>query len=353
MIDDADPKENPKITLRVDEESMVSAVAGAQSGRKLPSITETVTMEITKDENDAVTLEDGVLTAVGAGTAEITAESVIAGISGKLTVTVTNPIDKIVFMVGSGDGATEADSEFFLAASESTDEITAVAHDEDGDVVAPRSDWVWESSDKSVATVKQRTEKKDGKDVLVMKGAHGTITGAGTGSTSIIVTSEGVSGSIDVTVTGQRVTRSIEASNSNNGNTFTWDRGRVDPDDENSFEAGFTGDTASNDATTASTEFDVDLYDAISGERLDFQAVGDITITNNNSTSSAVIVGTPTLAGGTLTVTVSAPDGSSVINGNPQIVKGTHQSILTIRTTGADPIKLRFTLVVKDAPTAQ
>ena len=96
----------PKATMRVGEELMISAVAGAQSGKALPGIP--VTLAITKNDDEAITLEDGVITAVGAGSAEITAESELAGISGTLTITSTKPISKIVF--------DPDDSEYFLAA---------------------------------------------------------------------------------------------------------------------------------------------------------------------------------------------------------------------------------------------
>ena len=48
-----------------------------------------VALTITKNADEAITLEDGMITAVGAGSAEITAVSELAGISGKLTVMVT------------------------------------------------------------------------------------------------------------------------------------------------------------------------------------------------------------------------------------------------------------------------
>ena len=334
--------------LRVDEELMVSAVAGAQSGRKLPSVSATVVLTITKDENEAITLEDGVITAVAAGTAEIKAESEIAGISAKLTVTVTKPIDKIVF--------DPDDSEYFLAAGESTGEITATAQDEDGNEITPRSDWSWASADDGVATVAQ-TKVPDPNDadkqVIKGMGQHASITGAGPGDTMIMASVEGVSGSIDVSVTGQSVTRELRASRSSGGNVFTWDRG-ADLNNDGTVEPAWTGDAAAPDGASATTEFEVDIYDANSGERLEFNAAADITVSVTPSGAGArAVTATPgDPAGGTITITVAPPAGSVIDTGGSEWPADTYESFITIRATGADPLKLRFAIVVVDAPSS-
>ena len=331
--------------LRVGEERMVKAAARSQSGKILPGVPVTITIH--EDDDEAITLEDGVLTAAGAGEATVRAESELAGIKGDLTVTVTKPIDKIVF---SPD-----DSEYFLAAGESTGEITATAQDEDGNDITPRSDWSWESADDGVATVaKSMIPDPDDADEMIVKGIgqHASITGAGPGDTMIMATAEGVSGSVDVSVTGQSVTRVLRASRSSGGNVFTWDRG-ADLDMDETVDPAWTGDAASADGTTATTEFEVDIYDANSGERIEFTATTDITVSVSPSgaTARAVSAATPVLAGGTLTITVTPPDGDSVIDaGGSEWDAGTHQSFITIRATGADPLKLRFAIVVVDAP---
>ena len=93
------------------------AVVGAQSGKKLASVSATVTIAVTKNEDEAITFEDGMLVAVATGKAEITAKSELAGLSGKLKITVTNPVDKIMFMVGDD----EHSGEEFLAVGEKTE----------------------------------------------------------------------------------------------------------------------------------------------------------------------------------------------------------------------------------------
>ena len=203
-------------TLRTGEEHMVMAVVGAQSGKKLASVSATVTIAVTKNEDEAVTFEDGMLVAVATGKAEITAKSELAGLSGKLNITVTNPVDAIMFMVGDD----EHSGEEHLAAGQKTGTITAVAVDEDGEAVPmPRGSFEWASADKSVATV--ATPNKNDDDETIHE--EGVITGAGAGETTITATREGVSGSISVTVTGQATTRRIVATTSSNGNTLTAD----------------------------------------------------------------------------------------------------------------------------------
>ena len=319
--------------MRVGEELMVVAVAGAQSGKALPGIP--VTLSITKNDDEAIMLEDGMITAEGAGSAEITAESELAGIAGKLTVTVTKPISKIAFMVGSGDDAADGPSDIVLAAGQKyKDEITAVAKDEDGNVIAPRSNWSWSSSDDGVATVAAR---KDDDDKLVDMGAHGTITGKGAGDADIMATAEGVSGSIGVSVSGQVKTAMIVASLSNNGNTFTWDRGAETP--------------AWDPATTT---FQVNLYDIISGDRI----IGEVGAVSDDTDVATVGAATVTTTGGstaaaTLTVSPATPAGDNSPGdgtGNDDLAAGSRTAVISLTATGADPVRILITTVVKAAP---
>ena len=338
-------------TLRVGEEIMVMAVAGAQSGAKLPSVSETVTLAITKNEDEAVTLEDGVLTAVGAGTAEITAASLIAGIAGKLTVTATKPIDKIVFTIPDGDDSKAAPKEIVLADGQTyANQITAVAQDEDGNTIDPRGDWSWDGG--GVASVKNVTEKKDGKDVPVMMGAVVTITGDSAGEGDVTATVGGendMSGSIAVVVSGQSRTRRIVASTSSNGNDFVWDRGRyrlatTEP------EAGWT--TPATGTTAATSDFDVNLRDLDSNDlltawtlnitpaSLSAPVAGDA---DTEPQVGAAIQGTIT-ADGTFTVRVSTANVPDTVE------EGTYETFVTLSATGARAENLRFTITVIDAP---
>ncbi len=335
MIGDADADMAPSsVILRVGEETMVIAAAGAQSGRKLPSVSATVTMAITDDDDEAITLEDGVLTAVGAGTAEITAESAIAGIAGKLTVTVTKPIDEIVF---------DASSDLNLAAGESTGEITATAHDEDGEVIMPRSDWSWASSDGSVASVAQ---KKDADNKLVDGGRIATITGKGSGDADITATVEGVSGSIAVNVTGQSVTRVIDPSSSSEGNVFVWDIGLETP--------GWTDAGAPEDGT----EFTVNLRDRVSNSLIDnwtlsvtpTSAAAGTAATEEDAQVDPVLGAVMDPADGAATtgaieVTI-APHTDGVTDG---ITVGTYHTFVSLTSTGAREARLQFTISVIDS----
>ncbi len=330
--DKADASAGIPHTMRVGEESMIVAVAGAQSGRALDAIP--VTIAITKNADDAITLEDGVITAAGVGSAEITAASELAGIAGKLKVTVTKPIDTIVFMIGEDDDATEAPSSLNLAAGETyVNEITAVAHDEDGEVIEPRSDWSWSSSDKSVAAVEQ---KKDAMKKLVMMGAIGTITGKGPGDAEIMATVEDVSGSIAVNVTGQSITRVIDPSASNNGNEFVWDQGLDTPAYT---EAG---------APVAGTLFDVNLRDIVSNDLITAWTLAVTPAAPEDGTTAANMgvgaTGANANADGTITVTVVPP--SSVGTG---VAVGTYQTFVSLKATGAREARLRFTVKVIDS----
>ncbi|MDE2728418.1 MAG: hypothetical protein OXI19_10355 [Gemmatimonadota bacterium] len=335
-------------TLRVGEEIMVMAVAGAQSGAKLPSVSATVTMAITKDENEAVTLEDGVLTAMGAGTAEITAGSVIAGIAGKLTVTITKPIDKIVFTIPDGDDSKAAPKEIVLADGQTyANQITAVAQDEDGVTIDPRGDWSWDGG--GVASVKNVTEKKDGKDVPVMKGAVVTITGDSAGDSEVTATVGGendTSGSIAVIVSGQTRTRRIVASTSSNGNNFVYDRGRTLTD--GTVEAGWT--TPATGTTAPTSVFDVNLRDLDSNDLL---TVWTLNITGATGTAvagdatndPAVGVNQGTINDdGTIAVTISTANPDAAVEA------GTYETFISLSATGARAENLRFTITVIDAP---
>ena len=342
--DKADATVGLTATMRVGEELMISAVAGAQSGKALPGIP--VAISITKNDDEAITLEDGVITAAGAGSAEITAESELAGISGTLTITSTKPISKIVF--------DPDDSEYFLAAGQTTDKITATAQDEDGNDIAPRSNWSWSSADDGVATVAQ-TKVPDPDDATKMviedEGQHARITGAGQGDTMIMATAEGVSGSINVSVTGQSVTRVLSAGTSSLGNVFTWDRGFL-PESATTAAPSWTGRTGNDppSATAQTTVFRVDLYDAISGDRIEITATNTPSVTSSGTAPTGVDITTtaPAVQNGSLVVSVGAPDATA--SGFSDADADTYESFLTISATGANPLKIRFAVVIVDAP---
>ena len=210
-----------------------------------------------------------------------------------------------------------------------------MAKDEDGNVIEPRSDWSWSSSDDGVATVAAR---KDDDDKLVDKGAHGTITGKGAGDADIMATVEGVSGSIAVSVSGQVQTAMIVASTSSMGNTFTWDRG---------------ADTPAWDPT--STSFQVNLYDLISDDRI----IGTVTATTSDATVADIqgasdgVATVTTTAAGTAAATVQinpAPSAPGDGTKDADQDAGTRTAVISLTATGADPVRILITVIVKDAP---
>ena len=340
IIGDADPaKGDQDKTLRIGEERMITAVLRSQSEEVLESIA--VTMTESKDADNAIETEVdaddpsmAMVTAEQKGEATIMATAELVGISAKLKYTVTKPIKKVVFMIGTGDDAVEAPSEIFLAAGEVYNtEIIAVAKDEDNNVLTPRSDWVW-SSDKSVAEVAQ---KKDADDKLVMKGAIAlTITGKGAGDTEVTATTEGdVSASINVSVSGQSVTRRIVASSSNNGNAFVFDRGA-------------SGGAAFNNATTL---FNVNLINTVTNEAIDTYS---LTIAPAAGVAGDATTA-PTVGAAETTPAAMANGGTAVVTVTPAtpdaaVKAGTYESYVSLKSTGAKEVRLRFTIQVKDAP---
>ena len=326
-------------TLRIGEEHTIMAVVGAQSGKKLPSVSATVMIKVTKNEDEAITFEDGMLAAVATGKAEITASSELAGISGKLVVTVTNPVDAIMFMVGDD----EHSGDEYLAVGQSSGVITAVAVDEDGEAVPmPRGSFDWTSADESVAKV--ATPNKDDDDNTIDE--EGVITGAGAGETMIMATREGVTGKISVTVTGQATTRRIVATTSSNGNTLTATR-----------DAG--GAVVWTDINTT---FNVNVYDTISNERTEnftlgvrlskagVFAVGTTVTGIDQSADPPDLMGTAAAGADgdevsiTLTGSLAAlTDNSETANVNESENAHSDSIIVTLTATGADPVNLRFT----------
>ena len=302
-------------SLRVGDTVEIIAAARSQSGKVLESIPVTLTIEENKAE--AITLEDGMLEAVGAGSAKIKAESELAGISGTLTVNVSNPVDKVVFEDMDGNRITELN----LAIGEEA-VITAVALDADDDEITHDkllSNWSWDPEDASVATV---TQQKNAEKKLVMKGAIGTVTGEGHGDAMITAMVEGVSGSIDVSVSpGQSTTRFMRASTSNHpNNTFTWDKS----------DGAWDRDTIT---------FGVSLYDEVSRDQIEGG-----TIEAASSDESIITVNDPAATTGIGTDVIVTPvfDGASASAGERE------DATITLSSVGATPIKVNFTVIVKE-----
>ena len=184
--------------------------------------------------------------------------------------------------------------------------------------------------------------------VIEDDGQHAMITGAGQGDTMIMATAEGVSGSIDVSVTGQSVTRVLSAGTSSLGNVFTWDRGYT-AEGANAATPAWTGRTAADPigADATDTVFRVDLYDAISGDRIVITGTNTPTVSSDGTDLTGVTVASE-VQNGSLVVTVGEPDETA--SGFSDVDADTYESFLTISATGADPLKIRFAVVIVDAP---
>ncbi|MCY3555916.1 MAG: hypothetical protein OXH56_11430 [Gemmatimonadetes bacterium] len=294
-----------------------------------------VNTEVDADDSSMAMLE-----AAKVGNTVIRATAALVGIAGDLNYTVTNPITKITLHQGDADKTKTVaeddlapqDAELFLAADESYNVIQAVARDKNNDPLTPRGGFKWTHGNGSVATVALRDHNyKPAKDI---KTHSAIITGRGAGETmvTVMVMGEGELGDpaskdIDVVVSGQVTTRLITASDSSVPN--------------NTFEADLGDDAPAWDPATIT--FTVDLYDAISSERI----AGSVTVMSSDETVATVNtpVAPTTEAGAVVTVT---PVGA--LTGDTALSAGTRSTIITLMSTGAKPVRLRFNTTVKAAP---
>jgi uncharacterized protein YjdB len=132
-----------------------------------------------KSDNTAVATvdDDGVVTAVAAGTTRVTATS--GGKSGSAKVVVTlEPVAKVAV------ANIENPDDPFTVVEAKTIQLVALLTDASGDSLFDRA-VAWASADQNIATVSDK----------------GLVTGKSPGTVKITATSEGVSGSADVTVT--------------------------------------------------------------------------------------------------------------------------------------------------------
>ena len=333
-----------KKTLRIGEDREIRAVLRSQSEEILESIAVVLTEH--KDADDAILTEvdadDASMATVEAkqkGTATIRATAPLVGIAGNLEYTVTKPIKKVVFKLGTEDDAGDAPKEHVLAADEPyANEIFAIAMDEDNNVLTPRSNWTWDA-DAGVVTV---TQQKDADKKLRMMGAIVKITGKGSGDTDVTAMTEGdVSGSFAVSVSGQSVTRRIVASSSTPGNAFRWDQGLDTP--------GYVN--ADGEAITATAAFHVNLINTVTNTPITAYTLtaspgATDASTGDDDPNVTASVANPTAtdgSGGTAIVTVTP---SAVGTG---VDEDTYASFITLSHAGATSVRLRFTIQVIDS----
>jgi len=196
-------------------------------------------------------------------------------------------------------------------------------------------------------------ENDDGDMVVKGMGQHAMITGAGTGSTEVMATAEGVSGSISVSVTGQRITRYIDPSSSNNGNHFVWDRGRTV---DGTVTPGWT--TPNAGVADATTEFEVNLRDIVTDNLIDVWSLGVTPATAVAGTAATDTdaqidpkVGAASSDGGNATAATGALTVTVTANAVPAgVTEGEYETFVSLTSTGAREARLRFTITVIDAP---
>ena len=289
----------------------VNAAVRAQNGNVLPLLTDRVTLST--DDEHIMLDDDGTITGVTVTKkdAEIKASSDDAGFTAMFTVKVSNPVATIAL--------NPDDSSISLAADEMYS-VTATAKDEDKEDTSPLSgsDWTWTSDDPSVATV-DKGSMGTGDDKKTVHNV-GIITGKSTGVATITVETEGgVMASIEVTVTGQTITRRLNASTSSNGNNLKFDK---------------------NSGAAVSTEFNVNLYDIISNDRIDEWT---LTIEKRDDGADLVLVTGHDSSEATKTVMITTNVGSEAV--------GIYPAIVVLKSTGAKELRLRFTVEVIDSST--
>lgn len=152
-------------TLDVDETVQLAAATTAEGGTQLDRPVEWES----SDGSVATVDQAGLVTAVGAGSADITARS--DGAEGSATITVRTPVDVVEV----------SPSEVEIEVDESV-ELTAIPRAADGTELD--RDVSWSSRDEGIATVSDA----------------GVVTGVAAGMTTVDATAVGVTGSADVTV---------------------------------------------------------------------------------------------------------------------------------------------------------
>ena len=159
------------IVLLVDETTMLAAKAGSQDGMAVDAVFTWSTKDAAIADVDALT---GVVTGQSNGSTMITATAVGRGIEVDVPVTVYKSVDTVA-VTADGSGPMRVGD---------TRGLTATALDEsdaDTGVVIPGIEFVWESSDESIATVKADKDNS----------AMATVTAKGAGDATITVTAAG------------------------------------------------------------------------------------------------------------------------------------------------------------------
>ena len=294
------------ILLRVGQEAMVKAVVRTQDGTVVEGADLVWSID---EEEENISVEDGVITALASNynvdDAKYSASMVSFSspthlVAGELSVKVSNAVAKVKL---------SRDSLIPLAIDE-TMTITAQALDGDDKAVPDLGsmgnyEWASDSGAAGVGADKHTSGDDKGKFVMAA-GGQATITGKKGGDATISASIEGASASVDVEVSGSSITRTIVYTDPDD-QTFTWERDQATP----AWKGG-----------TFSTMFEVELYNAISDDRItDFNDTAlDVSVSGNVASTVGLIV-SESASGGVVTVTVTVANfDAGTPDANPPVL---------------------------------
>ena len=260
------------ILLRVGQEATVKAVVRTQDGAIIEGADLTWSID---EEEESISIEDGVITALASNhkgsddfgkynASKVTFKSATHLVAGELSVNVSNAVAKVKLT---------KDSLISLAIGETT-VVTASALDADDKLVPDlgmMGNYEWESDSGSAGVGANKLTSGPNKGKFTAPGgAIATISGKSSGDATISASIEGASASVDVSVSGSSITRTIIYTEPDDY-TFTWDR---DPEATSAWEDG-----------TITTSIDVELYNAISDQQISsFASAGlDVSVTGNKA----------------------------------------------------------------------
>ena len=304
------------------------------------------------EEEENISVEDGVITALASNynvddakytASKVSFKSASHLVAGELSVNVSNAVAKVKL---------SKDSLIPLAIGETT-AVMAMALDGDDKPVpnlGAMGNYEWESDSGSASVAADKHASGDMKGQFTgPAGSNATITGKSTGDASISASIEGKSASVDVSVSGSSITRTIIYTEPST-RTFTWDR---DP-----------AASAAWEDNVISTTFQVELYNAISDEQIAGFANNNLTISvsGNDTTAGNTNVGltatTPSAAAnGVVTVQVDVANNDGATPPVPTAIAnattapggigddaGSKRFIVELKVNGAVTKRLQFTV---------
>ena len=296
------------ILLRVGQEATVKAVVRTQDGAIIEGAELTWSID---EEEESISIEDGVITALASNhkggddfgkynASKVSFKSATHLVAGELSVNVSNAVAKVKL---------NKDSLISLAIGETTG-VSASALDADDNPVpnlGAMGNYEWDSDSGSAGVGADKHTSGDDKGKFTAPGgANATITGKSSGDATISASIEGASASVDVSVSGSSITRTIIYTEPAN-RTFTWERNKATPSwEDNVF----------------NTTIDVELYNAISNEQITTGFDRDdimLAMSGNTGGKVGLSATSAAVSNGVVTVTVTVTNFAAVTESAPLV----------------------------------